>query len=334
MPNNNEDHLMNFIKDSEQNKPNQMEEVKNNIEHFGNNTRQKVDEIKADSDWVEIPLNHLTYNKFYRPGTRILIRAAKTAEIESFAVVNEKNEYDVIMKTNEILAACSKMVLPEGNNASYREIQNGDRMTLIILIAKMSAKKGRTISKTVTCDCKRDVNIEFIPANFEYASEDQEIAEFFNPHLGIYEFPLESGAEVKLAPPTIGIQEDVSNYIFVQTMKSGGKKLPNLAFMQTIPYLKAGQRTNKKLTPEQLEQEEYNFSKMNDEMFMFSHEVVMNKLDFGVQSVKCNCPNCGEEVKAEFAYPDGPRSLFIVPNSFKQFIRQSVRVHGSNESAK
>jgi len=330
--NQNEDHLMNFIKDKEQNQPNQMQEVNQNIEYIGNNMRQKVDEIKADSEWVEIPLNHLPYNKFYRPGTRILIRAAKTAEIESFAVVNEKNEYDVIMKTNEILAACSKLLLPEGNTASYREIQNGDRMTLIILIAKMSAKKGRSISKKVICDCKTEVEIEFIPANFEYMSEDEDIMEYFNTNLGIYDFPLESGANVRLAPPTIGIQEDVSNYIFVQTMKSGGKKLPNLAFMQTIPYLKAGQRVTKKLTPEQLEQEEYNFSKMNDEMFMFSHDVVMNKMDFGIKSVKCNCKNCGEEVKTEFVYPDGPRALFIVPNSFKQFIRQSVRVHNTDKS--
>lgn len=323
----NEDHLMNFIKDKEENKPNQMQEVNENIQQFGNNTRQKVDEIKADSEWVEIPLHHLPYNKFYRPGTRVLIRAAKTAEIESFAVINEKNEYDVIMKTNEMLAACCKVVNPEGTNASYREIQNGDRVTLIILIAKMSAKKGRSISKTVTCDCKQDTVVEYIPSNYEYATEDPDIAQFFNAHLGIYEFPLESGADVKLAPPTIGIQEDVSNYIFVQTMKSGGKKLPNLSFMQTIPYIKAGQRTTKKLTPEQLEQEEYNFSKMDSEMFMFSHEVATNKLDFGIKSVKCTCRHCGEEVRAEFGYPDGPRALFIVPNSFKQFIRQSVRVH-------
>lgn len=320
----NEDHLMNFIKDSESNKPNQMQEVNQNIEQFGNNTRQKVDKIEATSDWVEIPMSHLPYNKFYRPGTRISIRAAKTAEIESFAVINEKNEYDVIMKTNEMLAACSQVLFPDGTKGSYREIQNGDRITLIILIAKMSAKKGRTISKTITCDCKNDVVVEYIPANYEYAIEDEDIAPYFNPSLGIYEFPLESGADVKLAPPTIGIQEDISNYIFVQTMKSGGKKLPNLAFMQTIPSIKAGLRVNKKMTPEQLEQEEYNFSKMNSDMFVFVHDVVMNKMDFGVKSVKCSCPNCGEEVRAEFGYPDGPRSLFIVPNPFKQFIRQSV----------
>jgi hypothetical protein len=327
---NNEDHLLNFIKSSEENRPNPINEVNQNIEQFGNSTRQKVEKIEATSDWIEIPLNLLPYNRFYKAGTRIFIRPAKTKEIESFAVVNEKNEYDVILKTNEILSACCRIQYPDGTNGGYRDIQNGDRMSLIILISKASAKKGRSLSKKVTCECNTENDIDFTPTNYEFTAEDEDIAPFFNRDFGVYIFPLENGDEVRLAPPTIGISEDIHSYIFVQTAKSGGKIIPNVSFMQVIPYLKAGQSNYKKLTPEQLEQEEYNFSKMNDERFMFIHDVVMNKMDFGIKSVKCNCRNCGGEVKAEFGYPNGVRSLFIVPNAFKQFIRQSVRVHDSN----
>jgi hypothetical protein len=74
---------------------------------------------------------------------------------------------------------------------------------------------------------------------------------------------------------------------------------------------------------EQLEQEEFNFSKMNEELFMFIYDAI-DKMDFGIDEVKDNCKKCGKENKTPFSFPGGAKNLFIIPNAFKQFIGQRV----------
>ena len=92
--------------------------------------------------------------------------------------------------------------------------------------------------------------------------------------------------------------------------------------MQNLPYIKAGNGVTK-LSIEQLEQEEFNFTKMNDEMFMVISDVV-DKISFGIEKLKGKCPTCSQEVYTTFGFPNGARALFIVPNAFKQFVRQRV----------
>lgn len=317
------DHLQEFIKSHESN-DGRIQQNNLNIEQFGPNFKQKVDVITADSEWIEIPLNELPFGKFYKDGTHIFIRAAKTKEIESFSIINEKNPYDVQLKLNEILSACTKITFLNDKNGTYRDIQSGDRDTIVILISRISAKNGRVLQKSTTCECNtsQEIMIELIPANYVFKTEDADLTPYFDNVEKIYVFEMLNGTEIKLAPPTIGLEEDINSYIFYQTTKSNGKILPNVPLMQNLPYIKAGNGVSK-LTIEQLEQEEFNFSKMNDEMFMVISDVV-DKISFGIDKLKGKCTQCSQEVYAPFGFPDGPRALFIVPNAFKQFVRQRI----------
>jgi len=318
-----EDHLKSFLDESEKH----TEITTNtNIEFFGQSTKQRVDKIEADSDWIDIPVKELPYGKFYKRGTHIFIRPAKTKEIESFAIVNEKNPYDVQLKLNEILSACIKIQFQDGSYGTYRDIQNGDRDTLAIIISRASAKKGRILQKTAFCNCsagnKEEILIEMLPSNYIYKAEHADLKPYFNEETCTYDFEMYNDIKISIAPPTIGLAEDVNNYIFFQTTKSGGKTVPNVTFMQTMPYIKAGKGV-KTMTLEQLEQEEYNFTKMNEEMFMVIYDAI-DLISFGIEKIKGRCPKCSQEVYAPFGFPDGPRALFIVPNAFKQFVRQRV----------
>lgn len=321
---NREDHLKDFLNDDENNNDKKSNNEENkNIEYHGPNLRQKVEKIDADSDWLDIPLKDLPYGKFYKLGTHIFIRPAKTKEIESFAIVNEKNPYDVILKLNEILSACVKIQFQDGSLGTYRDIQNGDRDTLAIIISRASAKKGRILQKTAYCSCvgsnKEEILIDLLPANYVYKEEDDILKKYFNDDTRTYQFTMYNDIKMELAPPTIGLTEDVNNYIFYQTTKSGGKTIPNITFMQALPYIKSGKGV-KSLSIETLEQEEYNFTKMNDEMFMVIDDAI-NLMSFGIEKLKGNCPKCSQEVYANFGFPNGPRALFIIPNAFKQFVR-------------
>jgi hypothetical protein len=323
---NKEDHLMDFISNTERQTTHINEN--SNIESFGNNTRQKVDKIELNDEWQNIPLEDLPYGKFYKIGTRIFVRPTTTKEIQAFAVINEEHPYDVQLKLNELLSSCVKFQNIDGLLGSYKDLQDGDRNTLIIIISKISAKHGRKNEKVINCDCNNSNDeqlVELIPANYIYKEENEDIAEFFDNIDRIYKFPLTiNGGDIdyKLAPPTIGLTEDINTYIFYVTNKSQGKKLPNVTFMQCIGYIKAGLGV-KRLSIEQLEQEEYNFTKINNEVFEFIYDTI-DLMGFGVDSVKTNCNKCGKEMKVPFSFPNGPRALFIVPNAFKQYIRQRI----------
>jgi hypothetical protein len=320
---NREDHLKDFLDKTER----PAEQIQpTNIEYFGPNTRQKVETIEADSNWIEIPTKELPYGKFYQFGTHIFCRPAKTKEIESFAIVNEKNPFDVQLKLNEMLSACTKIEFADKTVGTYRDIQSGDRETMAIIISRMSAKKGRILQKVAFCDCtqnnKEEILIDLLPANYVFKQEDEIIRPFFNPNTCTYDFEMYNDVKISIAPPTIGLTEDINNYIYYQTTKSEGKKVPNVAFMQVIPYLKAGKGV-RSLTIENLEQEEYNFSQMNDEMFMVIYDAI-DKISFGIEKIKGHCPKCSKEVYTSFGFPKGARALFLIPDAFKQLVRQRV----------
>lgn len=324
MPENEEDHLMNYINDNER-KPEPIEIQ--NFEVFGENKKMKVDFIEsvADSQWSDIELKYLPYGKFYPAGTHISIRPAKTAEIQSFATTNDKNPYDVQLKLNELLSACIKISYQNGSYGNYKDIFDGDRDTIAIIISKATSSHGSKVEKKVVCDCsdRSEQSIEFIPANYVYSVDNENIRPFFNADSRKYEFPLEDGTTIKMAPPTIGLTECVNQYVFQKTTESqsqGKMVVPNVTFMLAIQYIKAGEGV-KELTYEQLEQEEYRFSKMNKDHFIFIYEVI-DYMNFAVKAAKTNCKSCGKEMSTPFRFPNGAKSLFIVQNAFDKFIRK------------
>ncbi len=316
MQDNTEDMLNKFV-ESNDHKP---AEQPKNVEYIGSNVRQKVDKIEADSDYLNILLTDLPHGIFYHDGVKISIRPLKTKEIQSFAVVDERNPYDVMVKLNELLSACVKIEnIVTKEPMAYTDIFDGDRDTIILIIAKASAKFGRKIEKLVKCACGIENKLELIPMNYVYKKHSPDIEPWFNPSTKRYELRLKSGAAIDLAPPTIGLVQDINNYMLVKATKSQGKDTPNITFMQTVPYIKAGKGV-KNMTFEQMEQEEYNFQHMNDELFMFTYEAI-DMISFGIEECKSTC-KCGREVKAKFGFPNGARALFIIPNSFRELIGQ------------
>lgn len=310
--------LNEFVKNNEYKEPTIQNSNVIKEEFIGDSVRRQVTKIDADSNYVNIPLNDLPYGVFYDDGVKISIRPVKTKEIQSFAVVNEKNPYDVIVKLNELLSACVKVEnIVTGKVMNHTDLFDGDRDTIAILIAKMSSKFGKKIEKIEKCACSLDVKIEMIPANYVYKTHNEKLLKYFNTDTKRYEFKLKNGASVNLAPPTLGLVQDITNYMLVKATKSGGKESPNITFMQTLPFLEAGKGV-KSLDFKQLEQKEYDFTKMNDELFMFVYDCI-DMLSFGITDCKTNC-TCGREVHTNFGFPNGARSLFVISNSFDELI--------------
>jgi hypothetical protein len=313
------DHLMSYIESTEPEKQN----VDTNTEYFGDNVKKRIsaDEFKktyATDTWNNIPLSVLPFGKFYKDGTKISIRPLNTKEIQSFAIVNEDNEWDVAVKLNEVFKSCVKVEFLDGSFGSYKDLQYGDRQTIAIALSKISAKKGRKMTQKAKNANGDEIEIEMIPANYVYKEQEDWLEEFFNKDTKVYEFinPVNNQI-VKLAPPTVGLTEDVNAYVFSISLKSEGKEFPNFSFIKCIPYIKAGLGV-KSISLEQMEQEAYNFSKMNDDLFQVVDDAI-DYINFGVEKVQMTLDN-GEVVQAPFRYPEGARALFVVPNAFRTFV--------------
>lgn len=314
---NTQDPLMNFIENSE-NQDNK-KVIIDNVQNIGPNTRLKVDKIEGIDEWLELPIDTLPYKKFYPTGMHIQMRPLKTIEKQNFATVNENNDWDVLTKLNEVFKTCIRVINPDGSIGSYRQIQSGDRSTVAIALARLSAKNGRKIQHTVKHN-NQDVEIEMIPANYVYLQPEEWLEQYFNNDKKVYEFvnPKDNSV-IALAPPTIGLEEDMNAYVIYRAAKSEGKDFPGLSFVTALPYIKMGKGIQS-LPIENMDQEFYNFSKMNDEYF----EVINDAIDymtFGVQKLRKTL-STGETVECPFRYPDGARSLFIVPNALKKFVGQ------------
>lgn len=321
------DYLGEFIKSNE--RPEQEIENVDNIEVIGNNVRKKVEHIEStlDSQFQNIDITILPYHKFYPIGTKISIRSAKTKEIEAFSVVNEENQYDVHTKINEMLKECVMIKYIDGSYGSYKDLQFGDRDILIILISRLTSKSGRKIAKVMKCSCGQENTIDFIPANFTYKEETEKIKKYFDTDHRYFNFKLKSGISVKMKPPTIGLTESLNSYIIYNTLKSQQENtdnkityIPNISFMDIVTYLKSGSGVDE-LEIKEWEQEEFEFERINEDLFMFCSDAV-KLMTYGIKDVKMKCTSqtCKKEVSTPFHYPDGIRSLFIIPNAFDEFI--------------
>lgn len=321
------DYLGDYIKNNE---PEQnIVENMNNIEVIGDNIRQKVDYIETtlESQLQNIDITILPYHKFYPIGTKISIRSAKTKEIEAFSVVNEENQYDVHVKINDMLKACVTIKYIDGSYGSYKDIQYGDRDILIILISRLTSKSGRKIAKSIKCSCGHENVLDFIPANFIYKKENEKVKKYFDVDERLYKFKLKNGVSINIKPPTIGLTESLNAYIIYNTLKSQQENadniityVPNISFMDIITYIKSGDGISE-LEIKEWEQEEFEFERMNDELFMFCQDAI-KLITFGIEKVKAECTSktCNNEVSTPLHYPDGIRALFIVPNAFDEFI--------------
>lgn len=322
------DYLSDFIKKNEPTP--EIEKVDENIQTFGNNVRQKVDYIESSEEleWHNIEIEAFPYSKYYPLGTKIFIRAAKTKEIEAFSVINEQNPYDVHTKIIQLLKRCVQIKYIDGSYGTYKDIIYNDRDVLLMLIANLSFENNRAIEKKVECTkCGHENTIKFIPTNYVFIDEPEKIKKYFNTETRAYDFTLKTGVKVSMKPPTIGLIESLNTYIFHNTLKSREENAenkvtyePNISFMEIIPYLLSGRGIGE-LSIQEWKQEEFEFERLNKQLFMFVDDA-KNLLNVGIDRVEQNCErkDCDNKNAIPFQFPDGIRSLFIIPNAFDDLI--------------
>ena len=72
-------------------------------------------------NYLSVDLNALPAGIFYKPGTKIMIRAAEVHEVQAYSAIINENLVDVTEKMNEMLSRCVRIKFPNGSIGSYNE---------------------------------------------------------------------------------------------------------------------------------------------------------------------------------------------------------------------
>jgi len=284
---------------------------------------KKVDLSYFDSvpsnEYIAIPLDVLPCGTFYKQGTKISIRAARVQEVQAYSVVDDNNYLDITEKMNGILASCIKYYYPNGMQGSYKDIKDGDRLFLIFMIRELTFPGGKNLSKEVTCgNCGNEFKMELRATGTEANGKTfvnyempEKLFKFFDPTERVFSFNIE-GADYKLAPPTIGIQEiffgDIKNKIQVD-------KNPNVAFLKVASFML---HDRNRITEDGIKVKEQEFKKLSMSTFQILNSAV-NQMVFGIKELKCNCPSCGVEVRTDMSFPTGASNIFVIPDAFDEY---------------
>ena len=279
-------------------------------------------------NFLTVDLNALPAGIFYKPGTKIFIRAAQVDEVQAYSAIVNENLVDVTEKMNEMLSRCIRVKFPNGTVGSYKDLKDNDRIFLIFMIRELTFQKNVNLAKDVKCsECEHEFKIQYratptkeSPKTFVSHEVDENLKSFFNTNERVFEFNI-NGKIWKIAPPTISLQESFFKYI--KDLVQNGKT-PNVSFMKIIPYTLTNMKS---ITPEQIKQKEEEFKKgsgnkeQDMEEFQFLNQAV-EKLQFGIKELMTKCPSCGAEVHTEFTFPEGASSIFVIPSIFDKFTKK------------
>lgn len=273
-------------------------------------------------EYTSINVDLLPSGRYYKRGTKIMIRASKVSEIQAYSMVSD-NYVDITEKMNELLSRNIRFFHPDGTQGNYKNIKDSDRIFLIFMIRELTFQGGNTLTQSVTCDhCKNDFIIPFrstpgndVPATFNLHEPNGVIEEFYNKKEQVYEL-INDDVSWKLGPPTIGIQEDF--YDEIKRNIQGDKK-PDVAFMKIIPFL-LYDRSN--ITIDGIKAKQKEFKNMDDLVLFQGLDEIINNMKIGIKGLKMNCPECSMEVYTDLTFPGGASSLFKLPDILDRFRRR------------
>jgi hypothetical protein len=256
----------------------------------------------------------LPLGKFYPKGTVLKVRAAQVREIQAYSMVDDTNFYDMIEKMNDMLSSCVRVQYPDGSVKPFTDVKDGDRIYLIFLIRELTFQKGNMLTTDAICKCGQEITIELKRSAFIFCDMDEKIEQYFDNIKRCFRFELTNGQTFELAPPTIGLQKNFTEYIIRQYNE---KKVPNTSFLKIMPFL-LWDRSG--ITYDGIKAKLEEYVNMDMQSFQFLNSVV-EKMNFGIKELAKTC-SCGEEVHTDMTFPKGPSAIFIVQDGLEEFIKK------------
>jgi hypothetical protein len=275
----------------------------------------EIQRLQSLQGYIEFNLENLpSGGRFYRKDLEIHIRAARVGEIRDFSTMDENNIKDVDDKLNSILMMCTQIKFGK-SVGSYKDLLEEDRIYLILAIreltfkegeAKLMIKTGKTECESSTCSAPE--KIELRTSNFEFQEEDELVGRYYDPEGRCYTIQTKSYGDIRMAPPTIGVMRAITTYI--RKKEEEGKKWDKSS-LQILPYI---QREWRGWGDKDIFSTITEFQGWDAGKFSLIFRLAEN-MKVGVKpELKYPCSGCGAYASAPLEFPDGIKSLFVIPD--------------------
>lgn len=282
-------------------------EVKKN--GLGKATMARFQNDTLDSDvhlgWMDVDLNLLpSEGKFYPADAVLQIRSAKVAEIRHFSTLDENNLMDIEDKLNSIVKACSKFK-SGAKMMSYKDILEEDRIYLLLSIRDLTFPEAENKLMLKATDNEGvEFDVELSTKYFDTEQVPAEIEQYYDSEARAYVIQTKSAGEVVMAPPTIGVMEEVTK--FMQSRQRDRKNWDQ-SFLQILPYIRQDWRgfNSKKIFEMEVE-----FQSWSEKKYMVIYRLA-EKIKIGVKP-ELVVDRQGEEVLVPLDFPGGIKGLFII----------------------
>jgi hypothetical protein len=274
-----------------------------NMANFTPERARPSDEILG---WHVLDLNLLpSKGKFYPEDAVIKIRSAKAAEIRHFSTMDENDYIDMEEKLNSIIESCSQFT-SGSKRMSYKDVLEEDRIILLLSIRDLTfpEPENKLILKGKTERTKQQVDIELSVKNLVPSVIDDEIEKYYDAKERTYVIKTRSAGEVRMHPPTIGVMQEITNYLKDRQQKD---QAFDKAFIQVLPYM---QSDWKSLSLNKIFQLEMEYKGWDEKKFMVVYRLA-ERMKIGVQT-ELETTFEGEVAKAPLDFPGGIKSLFII----------------------
>ena len=252
-------------------------------------------------DQVTLP----SMGKFYPADSVIKIRSARAAEIRHFSTMDENNYIDMEEKLNSVVESCTQ-VTSGSKRLSYKDILEEDRIVLLLSIRDLTfpEPENKLMLNGKSEKSKKKVDLELSVKNLIPSIIDEEIERYYDDKKRTYVIKTRSAGEIVMRPPTIGVMQEVTQYL-----KDRNEKEIEFdkAFIQVLPYIQGDWRT---LSLTKIFQLEVDYKAWDQKKFMIVYRLA-ERMRIGVQATLESTVD-GELVKAPLEFPGGIKSLFII----------------------
>jgi hypothetical protein len=251
---------------------------------------------------------------YYRSDIEILIRAARTEEIEQYSAMDPTNLLSVTEEIIRIINACCRVRYSDGLG-STDEIKEPDRYYLLFMIRDLTFQnKGKLEIPYYHEESGEEGMVEVTRENFEMYEVDEDLREFYSENERCFIFPTVFG-EYKLGPPTLGVQN--SFFEFINDKRSKKRKI-NKSMIKILPFML---HNKKAISIADIDKMEMTFKNLSAEEFSFLNEVCDKMALIGLKGLK-HFTTSGAEVHTEITFSNGFASIFNVSGKFTQFIKK------------
>lgn len=233
-------------------------------------------QMSTGMGYINVPIDTLpSEGMFYPEGTKIMIRAAQSAEIKHWSTIEETDQSDVDDHLNYILEHCMKMSMPGKPNSNWKDLKEIDRFYLILSIRDFTFTEG---SNELQLKINENLFIPLKKDNIDFLKWDDKLLKYYNEIDRCFTFPTKNKniEKINVYVPSLGVGNWLKTY---GQRKNQLKQGFDLDFISIAPLLIKDWRGLNDNTYQQFISSCYDFGTYEWSLITHVRDLMQNSID-------------------------------------------------------